>query len=95
MRQRAAENLGALSVMSPRIDALASDLTKFEPDAEPILREARLTALRGILLASGARMAAATLSKVGAQLQTMLSNAGPLPLRSRRSLGQTLPMAGL
>ena len=76
MRQRAAENLGALSVMSPRVDALATDLAKNEPDAEPILREARLTALRGILLASGDRLAAATLSTVGGQLQAMLSSAG-------------------
>ena len=76
VRKRAAENLGALSVMSPRVDALAADLVKNDPAAEPRLREAQLWALRGILLASGGRLTPATVTRVGSQLQAMLSDAG-------------------
>ena len=83
VRKQAAANLGALSVMSPRIDALATDLVKNDPGAEPRLREAQLWALRGILLASGDRLTPATVARVGPQLQSMLSDAGsfvPPPL---------------
>jgi len=76
VRKQAAANLGALSVMSPRIDALATDLVKNDPGAEPRLREAQLWALRGILLASGDRLTPATVARVGSQLQSMLSDAG-------------------
>ena len=63
--------------MSSRVDLLATDLVKNDPAAEPRLREAQLWALRGILMASGARLAPATVTRVGSQLQSMLSDAGP------------------
>ena len=76
MRQRAAENLGALSRMSLRVDALAGDLAASAAAAEPNSREAVLTALRGLLLASGERLSPPVLSKLGTSLQALLLNAG-------------------
>lgn len=78
MRQCAARNLGALSKMSLRVDQLAGDLLTSAHMAEGGIREAQLSAVRGVLLASGDRLSAPLITKLGASLETMLSNAGVL-----------------
>lgn len=76
VRQCAARNLGALSKMSLRVDQLAGDLVASAHAAEAGVKEAMLAAVRGLLLASGERVSAPVLSKLGASLQAMLPTAG-------------------
>ena len=79
VRQSAAENLGELTKMSLRVDQLATDLATNAKTAEPALREAYLTALRGMLASVGSRLSPAVLSSTGAVLQGMMGTAGALP----------------
>ncbi len=76
MRQSAAQNLGELTKMSMRVDALATDLTNNAKVAEPALAEAYLTALRGMLASVGERISPAVLSTSGAALQELMASAG-------------------
>lgn len=76
MRQSAAQNLGELTKMSMRVDALATDLTNSAKVAEPALAEAYLTALRGMLASVGERISPAVLSTSGAALQDLMGSTG-------------------
>ena len=76
VRQSAAQNLGELTRMSLRVDQLAADLGSSAKSAEPALREAYLTALRGMLASVGARLSPAVLASTGAVLQGMMATAG-------------------
>ena len=76
VRQSAAVNLGELTKMSMRVDQLATDLANNARTAEPALREAYLTALRGMLASVGGRLSPPVLSSTGAALQEMMAGAG-------------------
>ncbi len=66
MRARAAENLGELTRLSARVDQLATDLANSAASApDAAAAGAFLAALRGTLVASGGRLSAPVLSKVG------------------------------
>lgn len=79
VRGAAAANLGELTSLSARLDALMSDLATSAASAtEPGLAVASLQALRGGLGASGARCAPATLDKVWASLGGLLRGEGPV-----------------
>ena len=69
VRQCAAKNLGELTRMALRLDQLVSELAVGAATAEPAIAEAYLTALEGALVASGDRLSAETLSKVGNAVQ--------------------------
>jgi hypothetical protein len=84
VRQSAAENLGQLIRMSPRMDQLAGDLIASARTAEPGPRDAYLTALRGALGSCGERLSAGTMSAIGAGLQQMLAS-GARRCRTLRS----------
>jgi len=79
VRQSAAENLGELTRMSMRVDNLANDLVASACAAEPSGREAYLTALRGLLATSGARLSPAVISKAGNALRQLMDGAGASP----------------
>lgn len=80
VRSAAAANLGQLTVLSARVDQLTSDLATNAVSApEADVRIAYLQALRGALLASGPRLAPATLSKVEESLETAFKDAGAMP----------------
>ena len=76
VRQTAADNLGALSAMSVRVDTLANDLVRNAQDAVPSLKEAYFTALKGVLASSGQRLSASTLAAAGSAVQAILRSAG-------------------
>lgn len=76
VRQRAATNLGALSVLSTRVDQLVNDLATSAITAEPAVRDGHLAALRGCLSASGQRLQGTTLTKVKESLVQLLPLAG-------------------
>lgn len=76
VRQSAAENLGELTRMSMRVDNLAGDLVASASASEPSGREAYLTALRGMLAVSGARLSPAVISRAGSALRQMMDGAG-------------------
>ena len=80
VRTAAAANLGELTRLSARLDQLTSDLAAnavAAPDAEA--RVAYLQALKGALLASGDKLAPATLGKVEESLEAAVRAAGALP----------------
>lgn len=79
MRQSAAENLGELTKMSTRVDQLARDLSNNASSVEPALREAYLTALKGVLASVGERITPPVLSSAGGVLQDMMATAGAFP----------------
>ena len=79
MRQKAAENLGQLSVMSARVDALANDLVAQAQAAATGLKESYLTALAGVLAGCGGRLSPATRSAAGQALQNLMAAAGAPP----------------
>ncbi|KAK9840722.1 hypothetical protein WJX81_000165 [Elliptochloris bilobata] len=76
VRQSAAENLGELTRLSTRVDNLAGDLIASACAAEPSGREAYLTALRGLLATSGARLSPAVISRAGTALRQLMDSAG-------------------
>ena len=81
VRQKAAENLGQLSAMSARVDALANDLVAQAQAAPMGLKESYLTALSGVLAGSGGRLSPATRSAAGQALQNLMAAAGAPPSR--------------
>ena len=76
VRQSAAENLGELTKMSLRVDQLARDLFNNASSVEQALREAYLTALKGVLASVGDRISPPVLSSAGATLQDVMATAG-------------------
>lgn len=76
MRLTAGENLGALTALSARADALAGDLATSVSSQSGGTQEAYLVAMRGMLASSGARLTPATLAKIGAALQGLLQGSG-------------------
>lgn len=78
VRQSAAENLGELTRLSMRVDNLAGDLIANAVAAEPSVREAYLTALRGMLATSGARLSPAVVTRAGTSLRQLMDGAGAL-----------------
>ncbi len=62
--------------MSLRVDQLALDLAIQARAIGPPTQEAFLTALQGLIAASGERLTPATVTRVGAELQAALSSAG-------------------
>lgn len=76
VRQRAAANLGALSVLSTRVDQLVADLAASAVAAEPAVRDGHLAALRGCLTQSGTRLQPDTLTKVKQAVVQLLPMAG-------------------
>ena len=80
VRGAAAANLGELTVLSARVDQLTSDLASNAVSAtETDVRIAYLQALRGALVASGARLAPATMAKVEESLEAAFRDAGAMP----------------
>ena len=78
MRQTAAQNLGRLSGMSVRIDALANELLTQSKNASGDMKEPYLVSLRGVLASSGSRLSAATLDTAGQTLQDLLRQTSQL-----------------
>lgn len=78
VRRPAAQNLGALSGMSVRIEALANDLLTQAKSASTNLKEPYLVALQGVLRSSGSRLSQNTLSTAGEALQDLLQNSGEI-----------------
>ncbi|KAK9804294.1 hypothetical protein WJX72_005256 [[Myrmecia] bisecta] len=76
VRQSAAANLGQLTKMSLRVDQLANDLVANARTAPPAIQEAYLTALRGLLAASGARLSSNVISATCSALQDLMAAAG-------------------
>ena len=64
--------------MSLRVDQLARDLSNNVRSVEPALREAYLTALKGVLASVGDRISPSVLSSAGGTLQDMMGSAGAL-----------------
>jgi hypothetical protein len=94
VRQSAAENLGELTRMSMRVDNLANDLVASACAAEPSGREAYLTALRGLLATSGARLSPAVISKAGNALRQLMDGAGASPAAALAGRVAGLPLHG-
>lgn len=86
--------MGQLSALSARADALAADLSNHAITASGGSQEAYLTALRGVLAASGPKLTPATLSKAGAALQELVSSPG-VPSRLLASSLPGLPHSNL
>jgi len=76
VRQTAAENLGRLSGMSARVDALANDLVGNAQKAAVGVKQSYLVALQGVLASSGQRLTPATLIACGTALQELIASAG-------------------
>jgi hypothetical protein len=77
VRACAAANLGELSRMALRPDALVAELaTAARAAPEPALRAAPLCALRGVLATAGGRLSEAALAGVGAALTDAMARAG-------------------
>ncbi|KAL6771130.1 hypothetical protein ACKKBF_B34035 [Auxenochlorella protothecoides x Auxenochlorella symbiontica] len=76
VRSLAAADLGALTRLSPRLDALLADLAASARAAAPGAAEAYLVALAGALAASGDRASPDALSRVGGAVQDALARAG-------------------
>ncbi|KAK2076339.1 hypothetical protein QBZ16_000864 [Prototheca wickerhamii] len=85
----AAENLGALSALSPRLDALLLDLAASARAAPPPAGAVPyLAALESCLHGSGARASPEALAKVGAALQEAAARAGDEPLARAAGRGR-------
>ena len=78
MRQTAVQNLGRLSGMSVRIDALATELLTQSKGASGDLKEPYLVAFKGLLSSSGSRLKPETLAIAGETLQELLQKTGVL-----------------
>ncbi|GMH37881.1 hypothetical protein BSKO_05765 [Bryopsis sp. KO-2023] len=78
VRDQAAENLGQVTRMSPRVDQLAADLSGDAARSEPAVRRSYLAALlmRGMFQTSGDRINPAVLSKTGHEIVALLSSMG-------------------
>jgi hypothetical protein len=76
----AADNLGQLTRLSARVEALVADLASSAANAaDPDTAAAYLTALRGALAASGERLTPPTLDKVQAALLGLLRSTASRP----------------
>ncbi|KAF5835979.1 armadillo-type protein [Dunaliella salina] len=70
VRERAATNLGGLSKMSPRVDQLANDLAQSARLGDPVIRNAYLLALSGLMTATGERVSQPVTETVGEALRS-------------------------
>jgi hypothetical protein len=72
VRMAAAHNLGALaSLMSTRVDQLATELANSARSSDKSLKPAYLTALRGILANAAAKLTAVSLPPIGQVLRAL------------------------
>lgn len=80
IRQIAADNLGRLTQLSPRLDPLMNNLLTFAVKMEPPMRNAYLSAMAKAFVISGEKISSVILKKTETTLKELISNLGSVLL---------------